>query len=67
MEILNYINGEWVKTFDPLPILPPNQRADLGEGEQKLFMNIFITSQRVITPPPIVFFNWGRAGWGSDA
>jgi hypothetical protein len=22
----------------PLPVLPPNQRADLGEGEQKLWM-----------------------------
>jgi len=52
------------KAIDPLPVLPPNQKSDLGEGEQKLLMQTVKTSPMVLTPPPIVIFNWGRLGGG---
>lgn len=29
-------------------------------------MKTIFASQLVLYPPPIVFFNWGRAGWGSE-
>jgi len=53
-----------LKVIDPLPVLPPNQKSDLGEGEQKLFMKIVITSQIVLTPPPfpLVEMGEGRVG-----
>jgi hypothetical protein len=36
----------------PFPSFPQIQSADLGEGEQKLFMQIAIPSQVVLTSPP---------------
>lgn len=29
-------------------------------------MKTIFASQLVLYPPPIAFFNWGRAGWGSE-
>jgi hypothetical protein len=53
--------------IDPLPVLPPSRSADLGEGECAVFMIILVPIQVMITPPPIVNVNWGRAGRGSNA
>ena len=51
--------------LDPLPVLPPNLSADLGEGECAVYMNIFVTTQVEIIPPPLsVFDNGGGQGGG---
>ena len=51
--------------LDPLPVLPPNQSSDLGEGEWKLFMNAQITNQVLMTPPPFSVFENGGGRRGS--
>jgi hypothetical protein len=48
----------------PLPGLPPNQRADLGEGEFNIFMETKFTAQLTIAPPLIEIANWGGQGGG---
>ncbi len=40
--------------IDPLPVLSPNRRTDLGEGECAVFMEPIILVQVEIAPPPIV-------------
>ena len=36
----------------PLPVLPPNLRADLGEGECAVFMKTVFPVQVIVTPLP---------------
>jgi hypothetical protein len=37
---------------DPLPVLPPNLRADLGEGECAIFLKTVFPGQVIVTPLP---------------
>jgi hypothetical protein len=39
---LQFAGGE---SCDPLPVLPPNRKTDLGEGECRVFMDILISSK----------------------
>jgi hypothetical protein len=65
----------WVGGMTPIPAFPQigpakkqrDRRSDLGEGEYYIWMNILFVAQHEITPPPIVVFNSGRLGRGSNA
>jgi len=43
------------REVDPLPVLPPNQSSDLGDGEYAVFMKTIISSQLDILPHPLSF------------
>jgi hypothetical protein len=50
------------KAVDPLPVLPPNLSADLGEGREcAVFMKTKIQTQIKVVPPPLslLFFDNG--------
>ena len=46
--------------LDPLPVLPPNQRADLGEGVGIAFMKRILCNRGDGFPPPFPFFEMGE-------
>lgn len=53
--------------MDPLPVLPPNQSSDLGEGEREVYMSTLFPARLQIAPPPIGKSQLGEAGRGSNA